>query len=75
MSLNVRNSQKFSLEIEKLSKEKDLKYMETIILYCEQEGLDIETVGTLVNQSLKEKIALEAQELNYMPKTSALPFV
>lgn len=74
MTLTVRNGNKFSLEIEKISKEENLPYMDSIILYCEQEGLDVETIGGLVNQSLKEKIALEAQHLNLFPKTATLPF-
>ena len=73
MALQVRNSTKFSLEIEKLSKKEDLPYMETVILYCDKEGLEIENIGKLVNTSLKEKIEIEAQNLNYMPKTSSLP--
>lgn len=74
MSLTVRNSTKFSLEIERISKVHNMPYMDSILYYCDKEGLDIEDVGTLVNQSLKEKIALEAQQLNYMPKTAVLPF-
>lgn len=73
MALQLRTSTKFSLEIEKLSKKENLPYMESVILYCTKEGLELEQVGKLVNTSLKEKIQLEAQNLNYMPKTASLP--
>ena len=73
MALTVRSSTKFSLEIERISNDKNIPYMDSILYYCEKEGLDIDQIGSLVNQSLKEKIAFEAQQLNYIPKTPTLP--
>lgn len=65
---------KFSLAIEKMKLEQNLPYMDTIIMYCDQENLDIESIGNLVNQSLKEKIQVEAMNHNLIPKTASLPF-
>ena len=47
--------------------------MDAIVLYCEEREIDTATVGPLINKALKEKVALECQKLNLLPKTSELP--
>jgi len=47
--------------------------MDAIVLYCEEREIDTATVGPLINKALKEKVALECQQLNLLPKTSELP--
>ena len=47
--------------------------MDAIVAYCEERNIDTSTVGPLVNKALKEKVALECQKLNLLPKTSELP--
>lgn len=66
----------FSLTIESLVKEKGIPYMDAIILYCEQTGLEVELAAKLVSGSLKSKIQFEAEELNFLPKSNTvkLPF-
>lgn len=65
----------FSMTIENLVWEKDISYMEAIILYCEETGFEVETAAKLVSGALKSKIKLEAEELHFLPKsnTSKLP--
>jgi len=65
----------FSLEIEELVWEKDITYMEAIVLHCEQTGFEIELAAKLISGALKSKIKLEAEELNFLPKsnTAKLP--
>jgi hypothetical protein len=36
-------------------------------------GMEIELASTLVNKELKAKLALVAEELNMIPKSSRLP--
>jgi len=68
------NSKQFSLEIEAYKKEhKGITNMDAIVAYCEERNIDTSTVGPLVNKALKEKVALECQKLNLLPKTSELP--
>ena len=68
------NSKEFSLEIEKIVKEKrDLTYMDAVIWYCEQNDIELSTVNPLISKTLKQKIELEAQKLNFLPKTGVLP--
>ena len=60
----------FSLYIEKLVTAKKLSYMEAVISYCEEADIDVESIKSLVNKSLKEKIQCEAEELNYFKRKS-----
>lgn len=66
----------FSLKIEDLVWEKDVSYMEAIIIYCENSGIEVETAAKLISGVLKSKIKMEAEGLNYLPKsnTMKLPF-
>ena len=64
---------KFQQEIESLVTGTDYNYMEAIVEYCNQTGMEIELASTLVNKDLKAKIAIEAENLNMLPKASRLP--
>jgi len=65
----------FSLKIEELVWEKDVSYMDAIILYCEQTGFEIELAAKLISGVLKSKIKMEAEALHFIPKsnTAKLP--
>lgn len=62
----------FSLTIESIVKEKSIPYMDAIILYCEQTGLEVELAAKLVSGSLKSKLQFEAEELNFLPKSNTV---
>ena len=64
---------KFQQEIEALVEVTSYNYMEAIIEYCNMTGMEIELASTLVNKELKAKLALVAEELNMIPKSSRLP--
>lgn len=66
----------FSLKIENLVSEKNIPYMDAIVLHCESTGLEVELAAKLISGALKSKIQLEAEELNFLPKsnTTKLPF-
>jgi len=67
------NSKEFALIIEKLVKEKRLTHFEAVVHYCDKNDIDTGTVNSLINKSLKEKIKLDAENLNYFPKSGKLP--
>lgn len=68
-----RSPNEFSLYIEeKVNKEK-IGYMDAIINYCGEIDIEIESISKLINQSLKDKIRLEAEEFNYIKKQAKLP--
>ena len=59
------NSKEFSLIIEGVVKDKKpITYMDAIIWYCEQNQIEVESVGRLISKALKEKIQVEASKAN-----------
>ena len=70
------NSKEFSLIIEGVVKDKrPITYMDAIIWYCEQNQIEVESVGRLISKALKEKIQVEASKQNLikMEATGKLP--
>jgi hypothetical protein len=68
------NSKEFSLQIEKIVQErKGISYMDAILKYCDENDIDPSTVAPMLTKALKDKITIEAQNLNYIPKTGQLP--
>ena len=64
-------SRKFVEEIESIALEnKDMKYIDAIVFFCEKNNLDVEVVPKLMSKPLKEKLKCEAMELNFLKKTS-----
>lgn len=64
-------TRRFSEEIEKIAKEnKGMKYMDSIVLFCERNNIDVESIPKLISKPLKEKLRAEATELNLLKKTS-----
>ena len=62
---------KFAENIESLLlNNKDMNYIDAIVHFCEQNNIDIESVPKLISKPLKEKIKCDAQELNFMKRTS-----
>ena len=69
----MNTSKTFSLEIENIAKEKRISLMEAVLWYCTKQGIEPDTVGTLISKSLKEKIEANARELNFLPRQAQLP--
>ena len=71
----IKSLKDFQREIEQLAFEKRIDFMEAVILYCEQTGMEIESAGSLIKTSAKMKARIqdEAEALNYFPKTTKLP--
>ena len=64
-------SRRFAEEIEKLVKEsRDLSYIDAIVLFCENNSIEVDSVSKLISKPLKEKIRCEATELNLLKRTS-----
>ena len=47
--------------------------MDAVIAYCNDVDIDVEAVTKLINQSLKDKIQIEAEDQNYMRSRGKLP--
>jgi KaiC/GvpD/RAD55 family RecA-like ATPase len=67
-----KNANEFSLYIEQMVKDKRINYMDAVLEYCKENFLEPDDVAKLINKSLKEKIAIDMQELNFLPKTAKL---
>jgi len=62
---------KFAQDIEKIVHQHDgLNYIEAIIVYCEENSIELESVPKLLSKPLKEKLKYNAQELNFLKRTS-----
>ena len=62
---------RFAEEIESLVLNNvDMNYIDAIVFFCEQNNIDVESVPKLISKPLKEKIKYDAQQLNFMKKTS-----
>ena len=47
--------------------------MEAVLWYCKNEGIEPDTVSSLISKGLKEKIEANARELNFLPRQAQLP--
>ena len=61
---------KFAEDIENIVLVTGMNYIDAIVQYCEDNEIELESVGKLINKPLKEKLKYVATELNYMKKTS-----
>ena len=66
-------SKTFTNAIEIIAKEKNITHMDAILWYCDKEGIEPDSVGSLVSKGLKEKIEANARDLNFLPKRAQLP--
>jgi hypothetical protein len=71
----VKTIKDFQKEIDTIAFEKRISFMDAVLLYCEQTGMEVEIAGQLIKSSAKMKARVqdEAEALNYFPKTSKLP--
>jgi hypothetical protein len=69
----MNTTKTFSMEIENIAKEKRITHMEAILWHCNKQGIDPDTVSSLISKSLKEKVEANARELNFLPRQAQLP--
>ena len=71
--MKVNSPKIFSMKIEEVVKEKGISHMDAVLWYCQQEGIEPDTVSSLITKGLKEKIEANARDLNFLPKQAQLP--
>ena len=65
---------KFALIIEDIVKSKQISYIDAVLEYCKDNEIDPSNTKSMINKTLKEKIAYEAQNLNMLKeKVAKLP--
>ena len=62
-----------NLTIEQLVKEKTLSYIDAVLYHAQVLEFEPEAMAKMLNQSVKDKIEVEAQNLNMLKRTAKLP--
>tara|TARA_Y100000034_G_C6843731_1_gene382022 strand:+ start:851 stop:1105 length:255 start_codon:yes stop_codon:yes gene_type:complete len=72
--MTKHTSKSFSLGVESIKRDWELSsYVDAVFAFCDENDIAIDIVPKLLNKSLKDKLELEAMELNLLPRTGALP--
>ena len=67
---------RFAQEIESMVQtHQGMNYIDAIVYFCDLNSIDLESVPKLISKPLKEKIKYEAQELNFLKRTSRAKLV
>jgi hypothetical protein len=64
-----RTADAFSLHIETEASRTHVSCLDTLVAYCEEADIDVESVAILVNSSLKARLQAEAEALHLIRKT------
>jgi hypothetical protein len=67
-----KTANEFSLYIENQVYEKNISYMDAVLEYCAENYVEPEEIAKLINKSLKDKLEVNFQEMNYLPKQAQL---
>jgi hypothetical protein len=67
-------AKEFYETIENLVWKHDIEYIEAIVMHCEKNNIEVESIASLIkgNENIKSKIQIEAENLNFLPKTARL---
>ena len=63
----------FAILIDKKVQMKQMTHMDAILEYCKEKEIEPDQITHLINRTLKDKIKMNAQDLNFLPKTATLP--
>lgn len=71
----IRTSNTVLREIELIVSEKKITYIDAALYYCEQNNLEPDMIGDMIRASpiFKQKVQIEAEKLNFLPKAVRLP--
>ena len=61
---------KFAQEIESMVKNSNMSYIDSIVLFCENNNIEYDSVPKLIPKPLKEKIKYEAVKPKFLKKSS-----
>jgi len=68
-----RSPNEFSIFIDERVNKFKIGYMDAVIEYCQEMDIDVESIGPLINQKLREKIQVEAEQANMIKPRGHLP--
>ena len=69
----VKNN--FVEEVESLCRDKNIEYIDAIVLWCEKNNLEIEAAAYWIKKdpTMRSKIQAEAENLNFLKRGARLP--
>jgi predicted metallopeptidase len=75
--MNLMKIQNVCECIEEIVSKHNISYIDAVVLYCEKNNIEIESLAKLIksNTMLKAKLQLEAESLNFLPKSNTLPII
>ena len=62
-----------NLTMEEIVKTKEISYIDAVLFHAKSIEIEPEGMAKMLNQSIKDKIEVEAQELHLLKKTAKLP--
>jgi hypothetical protein len=70
----LKNSN-FVAEIEVLCRDKNIEYIDAIVMWCQKNNLEVETAAYWIKKDpvMRSKIQLEAENLNVLKRGARLP--
>jgi len=73
MGTRLNNSILFSENIEKLVQSTKMTYIDAVLHYCEENKLEPESAGKMINGKLLQNIQEEAEDLHLITSSAKLP--
>jgi len=73
MGTRLNNSILFAENIEKLVTITKMTYIDAVLHYCEENKLEPELAGKMINGKLKQNIQEEAEDLHLIASSAKLP--
>ena len=73
MGTRLNNSIMFAENIEKLVNFTKMTYIDAVLHYCEENKLEPEMAGKMINGKLKQNIQEEAEDLHLIAASAKLP--
>lgn len=74
--IKIKTANNILASIETLVIQKNLSYIDAMLLYCEKNDVEPEVLGEMIkvgSSLFKEKVKIEAEDLNFLPKSKRLP--
>lgn len=75
MLATLKSPEEFISTIEDIVYQYDVPYLDAVLMYCEKNEIEIETIASIIkkNENLRGKLMIEAEDLNFIKKTARLP--
>jgi hypothetical protein len=73
MKVSLSDMEKFSDRINKIVQDDKLEYIDAIVHFCEESGIEVEIAAKLITPAIRQKIEFEAMQNRLIQKYPVLP--